>query len=88
MLPLSFSTSGGGVNLRGGCHAALRHLEQRERQHCYGIAQSQLGYLTRQVENIFNTTRLLAERCVKPDGGVTDGGVGADTGFWRITGQW
>ena len=54
------------------CHTALRHLEQRERQHCYGIAQSQLGYLTRQMENIFNTTRLLAERCVKPDGGVTD----------------
>lgn len=54
------------------CHTALRHLEQKERQHCYGIAQSQLGYLTRQVENIFNTTRLLAERCVLPDGGVTD----------------
>ena len=54
------------------CHTALRHLEQRERQHCYGIAQSQLGYLRRQMENIFNTTRLLAERCVKPDGGVTD----------------
>lgn len=53
------------------CHAVLRHLEQRERQHCYGMAQSQLGYLTRQVENIFNTTRLLAERCVLPDGGVT-----------------
>lgn len=54
------------------CHTALQHLEQRERQHCYGIAQSQLGYLTRQVENIFNTTRLLAERCVLPDGGVAD----------------
>lgn len=54
------------------CHTALRHLEQRERQHCYGIAQSQLGYLTRQVENIFNTTRLLAEHCVLPDGGVAD----------------
>lgn len=54
------------------CHAVLLRLEQRERQHCYGIAQSQLGYLTRQVENIFNTTRLLAERCVLPDGGVTD----------------
>ena len=54
------------------CRVVLIQLEQRERQHCYGIAQSQLGYLTRQVENIFNTMRLLAERCVLPDGGVTD----------------
>lgn len=55
-----------------GSRSVLLQLEQRERQHCYSIAQSQLGYLTRQVENIFNTTRLLAERCVLPDGGVTD----------------
>lgn len=65
-----------GISL-GCCHAVLQHLEQRERQHCYGIAQSQLGYLTRQVESIFNTTRLLAERCVLPDGGVTGFDEGA-----------
>ena len=54
------------------CHAALRHLEQRERQHCYGIAQSQLGYLTRQVENIFNTTRLLADVRALPNARILE----------------
>lgn len=50
---------------------ALNRLEQRERQHCYGIAQAQLDCLTRQLESAFNAARILAERCVLPDGGVT-----------------
>lgn len=49
----------------------LNKLELRERQHCYGMAQSQLGCLTRQMGNAFNAARILAERCVLPDGGVT-----------------
>ena len=51
--------------------AVLERLEQHERQHCYAIAQSQLDGLARQLESIFNAARILAERCVLPDGGVT-----------------
>ena len=54
-----------------GSMLVLDKLEVRERQHCYGMAQSQLGCLTRQMGNAFNAARILAERCVLPDGGVT-----------------
>lgn len=49
----------------------LNRLEQRERQYCYGIARAQLVCLERQLESAFNAVRILAERCVLPDGGVT-----------------